>query len=835
MSSRVDDGTAQEEAAHRTRRRRHVPAHTCRHCDRTFKRSEHLERHVRTHTKEKPFICRCGAAFARRDLLTRHQRLTFHVGALGASASNSEPASSPRGPANDIEAAAAAAAAESLSSLSGLGAAPWEQQPGASAHVYVDVNVSQRSLVPPNGAAQPYDQSLMGPRMFDQGNGIHDIDAHFREFADFLDGVGLPAEWSPYFHVPDREEDIVDPLLREQEASAMVHASPTPGTRPGTPFSQWLPSAPAGNRISGIRSNENARAREEVTSQPLKITDDQRARLNQSLDMFRHVLDPDFKLPSRHALTRYVTSYFEGFHTHMVFIHVHTWRVLDNPLELVLSIATIGAQYCFEHRNAERLFNAGRAVLVERLRHEADRFGPKTRSALSMQQGRGTSGPASPRRGPRLRPFDEEDCGPWEPMDTIRALINLMGYATWEPKESLLQEAFALQTLLAQVLRDLGLEEEQEEPRGTSDLTSLQASWLAWVRQESVRRTKLIAFSFIHIHSVAYNVYPVLRTNELHLRLPCSTKEWKAPTARQWQSARREVEKQQLHFQEALSLLLRNEDSSVPLDPIPTPLGNYLLLHGLLQRIYIVRDLSLPIMDHSALLPAEEVDKLDRALRSWTTRWQQAPESSLDPNNENGPIPFTSSSLLGLAYVRIHLNLGPYRQLETRDPARIAKALCQCPGVKRGDGVISALLYAAHALSVPVRLGVDRIARSQAFFWSVRHSLAGLECAVLLSKWLASLQGSAGGVAAPPLNGSEERILHWVRCIVEEAYDVVDLDESEAEDETEQQLNLEPQGLSLAVLKIWAHFFKSNTQWPFINIIGASLERYREMLLRGNG
>jgi hypothetical protein len=110
---------------------------------------------------------------------------------------------------------------------------------------------------------------------------------------------------------------------------------------------------------------------------------------------------------------------------------------------------------------------------------------------------------------------------------------------------------------------------------------------------------------------VAYNVYPVLRSNELHLRLPCSTKEWKAPTARQWQSARREIVKEQLHFQEALSLLLRNEDSSVPLDPIPTPLGNYLLLHGLLQRIYIVRDLSLPIMDNSASLSPEEVDKLE--------------------------------------------------------------------------------------------------------------------------------------------------------------------------------------------------------------------------------
>ena len=76
-------------------------------------------------------------------------------------------------------------------------------------------------------------------------------------------------------------------------------------------------------------------------------------------------------------------------------------------------------------------------------------------------------------------------------------------------------------------------------------------------------------------------------------------------------AARREVPKEQLLFQDALSLLLRNVDSTAPLDPIPTPLGNYVLLHGLLQRIYIVRDLSLPLADQSASLPSDEVEKLE--------------------------------------------------------------------------------------------------------------------------------------------------------------------------------------------------------------------------------
>lgn len=425
----------------------------------------------------------------------------------------------------------------------------------------------------------------------------------------------------------------------------------------------------------------------------------------------------------------------------MNFIHLPTWSVSGTPLELLLAISTVGAQYCFERSVSERLFFAGKAILMERITRKANDFGPKTQAFLGLRRYSGDSSalPLWASEGSYTSSVL------WNPIDAVRTLIILMGFATWEPKESLLREAFALQSLLAQVCRDVGLEEPAATHAGEPydpDLpepVSVEASWLSWARQESIRRSKLIAFSFMHIHSVAYNIYPVLRTNEIHLRLPCSTKEWRAPTAGQWEGAKSEIPRQQLNFQEALSLLLRNVDEAVPLDPIPTPLGNYLLLHGLLQRIFIVRELSLPIMDQGASLPKEEVEKLERALRSWTSGWQQAPESSLDPNNENGPIPFTSSALLGLAYARIYLNLGPYRALETRNPTLVAEALMKSPDVTRSRGIISALLYAAHALSIPVRLGVDRVARSQAFFWSVRHSLSGLECAVLLSKWLSSL------------------------------------------------------------------------------------------------
>ncbi|KAK9437396.1 hypothetical protein VB005_08385 [Metarhizium brunneum] len=74
-----------------------------------------------------------------------------------------------------------------------------------------------------------------------------------------------------------------------------------------------------------------------------------------------------------------------------------------------------------------------------------------------------------------------------------------------------------------------------------------------------------------------------------------------------------------------MSHSLRNRDTAAPLDPIPAPLWNCVLLLGLLHQIYIVRDVSLPVMDGLAALPAEEVKKLERGLRSWTSGWQQTP------------------------------------------------------------------------------------------------------------------------------------------------------------------------------------------------------------------
>lgn len=96
----------------------------------------------------------------------------------------------------------------------------------------VTLNGVQANLAPHDLNQQPY-----------QDEGFDD----FQDFVNFIDGVGLSAQWTP-------EYDLDWPRLEQHQPSRrpsrelISHHSPGPEDI-GSPFSTWLPSAPADDQV----------------------------------------------------------------------------------------------------------------------------------------------------------------------------------------------------------------------------------------------------------------------------------------------------------------------------------------------------------------------------------------------------------------------------------------------------------------------------------------------------------------------------------------------------------------------------------------------------------
>jgi hypothetical protein len=311
-------------------------------------------------------------------------------------------------------------------------------------------------------------------------------------------------------------------------------------------------------------------------------------------------------------------------------------------------------------------------------------------------------------------------------LETLQALLILMAMGMWGPP-ALQREAMIIQNQLALLIRDHGLH--------TLDVPKNELTWEDWILFEGDCRTKCIAYCFFNLHSIAYDTPPVLRTSEMRITLPQSAEEWRAASAEEWQATQRNATRDSLSFHHVLSRLFSATQEDLP--PISS-LGNYVLIHAIIQQIYVVRQASTmaSLMTQDGSLRPEDIEKFGQVLRHWQIGWERAPESSLEPTNPYGPVAFSSTALLRLAYIRLHCDLGPCRGLDTRDPQVIARSLKASPPLTRSPLLSRAILQAAHALSIPVKIGIKFVAHTQTLLWSMQHSLANLECAFLLSKLL---------------------------------------------------------------------------------------------------
>ncbi|KAK5945450.1 hypothetical protein PMZ80_002655 [Knufia obscura] len=673
-----------------------------------------------------------------------------------------------------------------------------------------------------------------------------DLGDPMQDFTVFLDSIGLSSEWDPRMINSTEGEPFTTPELKNDPNFYKANGDPidhrlAPLQDENSTFSRF------GSRLPSLQPEPREHHSQPPELKPnddylgipksrgsCEVSDTDRQQFASKLASFDSVMPKGFIAPSRHSLSRYLAGYINGFHEHLPFIHVPTLSVGSSAPELVLALAAVGAQYRFENSRGIELFYAAKAVVLEQVKRR-DGFQipqlwnrPRTRTG-SIVHSPSNGGFSGSSNSPFQFVPSEEAVAPdsKEQMDSIQALLLLTAFATWERHQELLREALAFQSILARLVRESGLSNPEIPP--SEDL-----SWEEWVRLEGDKRTKLIVYCFFNLHSITWNVPPLILNTELKLDLPDPGNEWKAPNAEVWKKVRAQNTPSAVPFQTAFSRLF-SKPSQTPPAPV-SPLGNYVLIHALIQQIFFARQLSLvwPAADATSLRH-EDITILERGLSSWKSGWKRDPQSSLDPQNPNGPVAFTSTALLGLAYIRLHIDMGPLRHLESRDSSQIAQALHSTPALRRDPRLTPALLHCAHALSIPVRLGIDFVAKTQTFFWSIQHSLCSLECAFLLSKWLHSLSRIIPD-QMPPLSEHERKLLVWVRNILEETEMIVPLNgdagDSRVVNQSQELLEDEGKirGLAVSVVRVWSKTFKGNTSWAIVDMIGSALEVYADLL-----
>lgn len=300
----------------------------------------------------------------------------------------------------------------------------------------------------------------------------------------------------------------------------------------------------------------------------LMVTDEHRNRLLQSLEQFQSTVT-NSAMPSYHSLTRFVNAFFDGFYPHFPLVHMPTFKLDDCEAEILLAMAALGAQYQHEHRKGIVLFYASKAILQGKVRERERRA--IDRSISSESDSRHLANP-------------KDDLPHNELMREARCALYLVAFGTWQREPEIEREAFNLQSFLARCIRESRLEEGEEiAQHNTTD-------WHGWVEQESHRRIKLFSFALMNLQSIAFNVPPVILSDEIHLRLPSSCIEWLVPCREKWSMVRSSGFREQMMLQDALAHMPRGSqesnffDSQAP----PSPLANYILLHALIQRILLI-------------------------------------------------------------------------------------------------------------------------------------------------------------------------------------------------------------------------------------------------------
>lgn len=508
------------------------------------------------------------------------------------------------------------------------------------------------------------------------------------------------------------------------------------------------------------------------------------------VDSKRESLPLGFKFPSRHAFSRYIEG-FLNFIVHVPFIHTPTVDVSSLPLELVLAMAAVGAQFRLEQEAAQELSEASKFIIDVRV--GAKKGGLDSCSISTPSDGTNTV----------------------LEIETLQAMIILI--AMWTYGDHLrFSEAYSLADRLAHHLRQGGY--LKPNPPVFTD-------WPRWVEYEGRIRTALAGFWFLNIHTIIFGMPPRLLNSDIwSLQIPQPELHWQALTASEWMRIRQDDPPISETFGESYTGLFRSE-SAMPSGHQNSAFGNLIAIHGILQQIHLTGEVLIGF-DPSfrgpipSPLPEDFTKRFKSGLQRWQRKWSVNKESSTRPTSAVAPVGFNSTALFRIACVRVDFNMGFSRRLESRDPEIIAESFVSAPRPPRSPQFYAAVIQSAHALSIPVRFGIKYVAKTQNLAGSLIHNLCNLECALFLSKWLERLS-----LDDQSLLKEEKRLLGIIMSVLQETPFLRD-------PPTNIYTSMVLRQMSCAIMRLITETFKSAHVFEIMSTLEKATERYTSFLER---